>query len=770
MGYRWTFMILIWAIRGYAQAADPPTWQAAPLEVFVNAQPTGQLLVALRETPSVLWLEAGDFHSLRLRLPDAVPRTYEGRQYYPLNAVAGLTLAVDEAHQHAVLQVPAAALETSARLNEPNRVATLTPASPGVFFNYQLSAQHLFGRDTEGALTKLGLFGPGGVLTDSAAVRVAASTAQAVRLDTTYTHDFPERLETLTLGDAISNPGSWGDAVRFAGFHWGSNFGIRPDLITAPLLSVAGSAVVPSTVDVLINNQRVSSQPIPPGPFVINNVPPLTGAGQVSVLVRDALGRTQLITQSFYSGTSLLARGLSQYSVDLGPIRENYALQSAQYGSLVSAVTYRRGLSDELTLEGHGEFQAHDAHAAGLNAAVRTGTLGIATVTVAEGGAAGKSGWLGGVSFEHHASIVSLTASTLLASEGFRNIGNQELLGERFKQRTLLQAGFNLKGVGSLSLAYVRQTFPSQPSQETSSLSYYVSLGWLGALGLTVSRSTGANTSTSAFLSLTCSLGSRDAIGVNAQGGQGLGAPRNELLAMLSHSPPVGPGEGYHISASTAGDYDADWQQQFSGGDIEIRSARNQGVTGQSVQADGTITWLGGEFHASRTVPGSFAAVDVGGLPNIPVYVENQLVAHTDESGRALLPNLLPYAANRISINPVELPLDTTINARSLTVAPPFSSGVILHFPVERVRAGTFQLITQDGKPVPAGATVKLNNGTFPVVLDGMVYVTGFDHGMGALAQWPGGECRFRLEPPPHDDPLPDMGRILCRASSVRPP
>jgi outer membrane usher protein len=759
-------MLLVWAVGEFAQAADPPTWQAAPLEVFVNAQPTGQLLVALREAPRVLWLEADDFHSLRLRLPEVAPRNYEGRQYYPLSAVPGLAVEIDDARQRAVLQVPAAAFETSAHLSEPNRTVALTQASPGAFFDYQLSVQHLAGQDTAGALTKLGLFGPAGVLVDSTAVRVAAGASQAVRLDTTYTHDFPERLETLTLGDAISSPASWGNAVRFGGLQWGSNFGIRPDLITAPLLSVSGSAVVPSTVDVLINSQRVSSQPVPPGPFVIDNVPPLSGAGQVSVVVRDALGRTQLITQSFYSGTSLLASGLSQYSVDLGPIRENYALRSDQYGSLVSAATYRRGLNDELTIEAHGEFEAHDAHAAGLNAAVRTGTFGIATVTVAEGGATGGSGWLEGVSFEHHASIVSLTASLLMASDGFRSVGDDQLLSERFRQRTLLQAGFNLQRAGSLSLAYVRQTFPSQPTQGTLSVSHFASLGWLGALGLTISRSTGTNAETSAFLSLTCPLNGRDTVGVTAQGGQGPGAPRNELLAMLSHSPPVGPGVGYQFSASTAGDYYANWRRQFGAGDLEIQAARSQGVTSEVVQADGTLAWLAGELHASRTVPGSFAVVDVGGLPDIPVFVENQLVARTDENGRALLPNLLPYAVNRISIDPVTLPLDTTIAAPSLTVAPAYSSGVIVRFPVERVRGGTFRLITEDDKPVPAGATVRFNGGTFPVVLDGMVYVTGFDHGTEGFAQWPGGECHFRLEPPPRDDPLPDMGRILCRASS----
>jgi hypothetical protein len=39
---------------------------------------------------------------------------------------------------------------------------------------------------------------------------------------------------------------------------------------------------------------------------------------------------------------------------------------------------------------------------------------------------------------------------------------------------------------------------------------------------------------------------------------------------------------------------------------------------------------------------------------------------------------------------------------------------------------------------------------------------------MGADATWIGGRCKFRLEPPPSDDPLPDMGTIRCR--TVSPP
>ncbi len=112
--------------------------------------------------------------------------------------------------------------------------------------------------------------------------------------------------------------------MRFA-----RNFGIRPDLVTTPLLTASGSAVVPSAVDVFVNNQRVYSQQVQPGPFTIDQLPAVTGAGDVNIVVRDALGREQVLTQSFYSSPVLLAAGLNQYSFAAGKIRENYALQDS---------------------------------------------------------------------------------------------------------------------------------------------------------------------------------------------------------------------------------------------------------------------------------------------------------------------------------------------------------------------------------------------------------------------------------------------------------
>lgn len=757
------------AVAHAAIAADAPRLTEAVLEVSLSGAASGDMIVVLRGAEGQLYLEEGDFARLRLHLPPTVPYMHDGRRYFEPRALKGCTVTIDEGAQRAVITAPASSLDTTHLSAAERRSPDITPASPGAFLNYQLSAQQIDGANTGGAFAELGVFAGAGVLTNTAVARYGNDANQLVRLDSTFTRDFPATLDTLNLGDAISDGASWGNAVRFAGVRWSRNFGLRPDLLTTPLLATAGTATVPSTVDVFVNNQLVTSSQLPPGPFVIDRLPTVSGTGDVSVVVRDALGREQVMTQSFYSSATLLATGLSQYSVNLGKVRDDYALQSNQYGPMLGEFSYRRGITDQITLEGHGEFLAGDAHAAGLNAAFGIGRLGVINVTAAGGGDSGGSGWLSGFGLEHRGTNTSFIASSQWASADFSQVGEPLDPAMRMRQRSLLQTGLGLGRYGSLSLAYVRQTYRDSPTQQTVGLTHSISFGRVGSLNLTLTQtrtaaqsSSGAQRSTSAYLIFVLPLDFRRAATLSAVGGNGSGAPANEVVATLTQSPPVGPGSGYRLSASTAGNYDADWRQQFQSADLEVEAARNQGTDGRSAYLSGAMTFLDGQLNTTRSVSGSFAMVDVAGLADVPVYVENQLTTHTDAGGRALLYNLRPYEANRISITPEDLPLDTTIGASSTIMAPPYRSGVIARFPVERVHSGTFRLIMQDGRPVPVGAVVTLRDKEFPVVLEGMVYVTGYDHGMSAQATWTGGQCSFRLEPPPPDDPLPDMGTVRC--------
>ena len=749
---------------GRAAADGPAGLTEAVIEVSVNERTGGTMLVVLRDPDGRLYLEADDYARLNLVTPTSGGRESDGRHYFPIAALPRVALEFDAASQHLDIKAPPEDFLTTRATAPLRRGVPVTPAEPGAFVNYQLSDQEVAGLRTSGVLAELGTFAAPGVLTTSTVARDTAGDRQTIRLDTTFTHDFVDRLETLNVGDAISDPGSWGNAVRFAGVRWARNFAIRPDLLTTPLITTGGTAVVPSTVDVFVNNQRVSSTAVPPGPFVIDNVPTVTGAGDVSVVVRDALGREQVMTQSFYTGIALLAPGLSQYSIDLGKIREDYSLASNHYGAAVGAATYRRGLTDALTIEGHAEFLAHDAHALGFQLASQASTFGVVTLTLAGGGDGSGNGALVGIGFERRERHVSAVLSTQYATDGFRQVGDELLTGQRFRSRSVAQLGFDVGRAGTLAAAAVVESYRSGPSLETVSLTNSVSVGHAGSVGITVSRSSGIATATSAYLTYTVALGGRRAVTANAVRGSGVGGPANEVYATYIENPPIGPGIGYRFGAATSGNYDADLRTQFEPVDVELQAARNEGITGKSLYVRGAATLLDGQLGATRSLSNSFAVVDVGGIAGVPVYLDNQLVAHSDASGHALLPNLRAYEANRVSVDPEELPLATEIGARTVVLAPGFRSGVVARFPVQRIHGGTFRLVTEDGRPVPAGASVDFGGATFPVAMDGATYVTTYgDAGEGA-AHWDGTACRFRLPAPPADDPQPDLGTIECLA------
>jgi outer membrane usher protein len=262
---------------------------------------------------------------------------------------------------------------------------------------------------------------------------------------------------------------------------------------------------------------------------------------------------------------------------------------------------------------------------------------------------------------------------------------------------------------------------------------------------------------------LTAPLGPTKSASLSARYDRDETFEQREAIATFQQNPPIGNGTGYRLSASTANNYSGSWLRQFEYAAVELEAAKYLQTRAARASVTGAAVGIGGDIFATRSVTDSFALVDVAGIPDMDVMVDNQVVRHTDKNGRALIRNLRAYDNNRISVDPRQLPLDTRIDNDRIVISPRYRSGLIARFPVERVRSGTFKLVLANGRPVPTGAEVMLKGNKFPVAFDGLVYVTGLDHGMSGSAEWNGGACTFRVDAPIGDDPMPDMGTILCR-------
>jgi outer membrane usher protein len=187
-------------------------------------------------------------------------------------------------------------------------------------------------------------------------------------------------------------------------------------------------------------------------------------------------------------------------------------------------------------------------------------------------------------------------------------------------------------------------------------------------------------------------------------------------------------------------------------------------MSAQRFSAAGAVALLGGGLHLSRRLDDSFAVVQVGDYPNVPVSADNQVVAHTDANGSALVPALRAYQKNSISIRTDALPLDAEIGAMRLSVTPRRRSGSLVEFPVRSVRGALLKIFLEDGTPLPSGAvvTVKGQEGTFPVARRGEAYVTGLARDNVVRAAWKGRRCTLQVALPPDPGPLPVLGPFVC--------
>lgn len=755
-----------------------PDWREAVLELRVNgvvAHP--DIVVALRDSAGGLWLAESDFARLRLRLPQVAPHVADGKRYFPVGAIPGAKVTFDEVHSAVSVNAPPAAFQSSSlALTGINR-PPMSNSGTGAFFNYELFGQtgQYSGANVASALGELGIFSPVGVLINSASELHTQGVSSFVRLGSTFSHDFPDALETLRVGDAISVPGSWAEAVRFGGLQFGTNYGIRPDLVTTPLLAATGTAVVPSTVDVFVNGRSVGSSEVPAGPFIVNQVPALNGSGDVTIVVRNALGQQQIVSVPFYSAAVMLQPGLSLYDLDLGAVRENYGLDSSDYGPLIASGTWRHGFASLLTGEIHAEAMHNGPWATGLDIAQGIDHWAVVTFDFALGGQGATQGLLGSgprpsssgtyeaLGIQRVDKQLSLILEVQHASPGFREVGNVNGLPTPL-DRALAQAGWNMGRPGNLQLAFVAQRNPDDTRQQAIGVTYQLNI-WRGSFSANATRTTGNTHDTNVSFFYVLPLDARRNTSTQFRYDNQLPSPNAALVQTLQKNLPPGVGDGYLLSAGTDASYNLEYERQTNVLLIDAAAARFLDASAQHLSLSGGMTYMDGELRLARTVTDSFAMVDVAGLPDVTVYYDNQPVARTDENGLAVVRDLRSYDVNRLSIDALQLPLDAQLSSPQVQIVPPYRSGVLVDFPVKRIHAGVFRLQRSDGTAVPPGTVVRFQGEEFPVGLDGLAYVTNYDHGTTGEARWKDGQCTFRLPPPPAGEVQPDAGVIVCRSA-----
>lgn len=741
-----------------ASMAEQDAW----FEVRINEQSAGTALVR-RAGATGLLISPTDIRAWRMSVPANLSASIGDDGYVPLDRLAGVTYRLDEASQTVWITVPPASFDATVLKGSQRRLATPSAPSWGAFLDYDASlSRDGNGATSTAALFELGAFAPRGNLTDTLLTRqLADGGRQMLRLDTTWTSDRPADMASLRLGDSISGVSQWGRSVRFGGVQWATDFGTQPSVITFPMPSLAGTAATPSTVDFYVNNALRLRRDVPAGPFDIQDLPVLTGQGQLSMVVRDVLGREQVVTQPFYASGGLLAPGLRSYSYEVGFERRNYALESDDYGRPMMVATERRGLSDAFTGEWHAELRPGQT-TVGVGATWLVSTAGVATASVAgSNDSTSGRGASFGVGFDHQGTYISYGMRSQWATKRFTQLG-YDLTDPPPRRTTSGYFSVGTHAHGSFGVTYTREIFVDQPDVDLAGVSYSVQLARAGYLGVSALRFLKGSDGTLFNLTFTHVFDSRDSASLNSHA---QGSSRGGSID-FRHSLPPGNGVGYGLQAglSPRDPSQVDVSMQSDLGSYTLEAARVGGQDAFRGSARGSVVLLGDRVYASRSIDDSFAVVQVPAFPGVRVYADNQPVGTTDAQGYALVPRLRAYQSNPIRIEQADLPMDAKIDGLQLDVMPYRHSGVNVVFPVSRSRGALVSLVLPGGAVVPAGAEVVIDgrDDTFPVGERGEAYLTGLAARDRLRVRWHDRACVIDLVMPKTDDPLPHLGPFTC--------
>jgi outer membrane usher protein len=469
-----------------------------------------------------------------------------------------------------------------------------------------------------------------------------------------------------------------------------------------------------------------------------------------------------VITESYIRSSQLLRAGVNDFTYEAGTVRLNYGIKSNQYRSFFADATYRRGISDTLTLEGRIETQI-GTETAGLGAIYALRDIGIFSGGMAASMDGGHPGELLYAGYSRAQRSFGFATQLQMASANFRQLG---LLAEQRAIRLSLQAQVS-KSLGprtAVAAGYLRRDGRTESNVQALTGSVNLRLGRAfltagGTYSLLRPRPYGLT------VALIVPLGERTIAMAT-----GDSSPTSRTAAVeVSRSISLGPGYGYRVRTTNMDQQknEAAFYYQNNGGSYGVEAAEGDGGTSVRLLERGSFVLLHRHLMVSRWLTDSFGVVEVPNAKGIPVYVNNQVMAKTDRWGFALLPWLVAYNRNSVRLDDVAVPVDVNVDLEERIVVPMARSAAFLRYQPASVGGATLMLTGPVGQPIPQGAmvTVNANPAAYEVELRGEVFVIDIDYPAVVHAVWAGGKCEARITRPPADTPVPRIGPLTCKES-----
>lgn len=496
----------------------------------------------------------------------------------------------------------------------------------------------------------------------------------------------------------------------------------------------------PSHVDVVINGHVAQRLNLRPGDYDLSDLPLMTGANDISLVIEDDLGQRRTLSFSVFSGLSLLAPGVSEWSLSAG-VASRYSSKSrtgldnlyrnAEYDYTAPMITgfYQHGLTDDFTGVAHLQADTN-VIMGGAGGGLQT-SFGFWAFDAAVSEA-----------FEYGPGFAGYLAYDLVNIEGFDAVRRSLRVAANYRSREFAASGIAGGASNDVMLSL--------------SASYTQTLPWELSGGLSGTYALGRGDADDHFgvdVSLGRSFASSISAGVSAGYGQSLGS-HNDANSMEGFRASVrvsylidensgvdtehdfGSGhsrasyrhrEGSGVGSWTAqmevdrtpaiGDgsdtYGVNGLGTYTANRAELSVSQHTGLAGLNTDrveqrtsaAVGTaIAFADGSLAVGRPVSNSFAIVGAhANLPDSDVEIggHGRKRAFSDMLGPALVSELSPYSPTSVAVDVTNLPDGYDLGAGGFDLFVPYKGGYRLTVGSDYTVTAMGSLVNEQGEPIP---------------------------------------------------------------------
>jgi outer membrane usher protein len=588
---------------------------------------------------------------------------------------------------------------------------------------------------------------------------------------TNFTIDDREKLRRIVIGDALVTTGPLGSGRFIGGVTLSRTYELNPYAIKTPNLGYVGTAITPATIDVYVNGSRVYTEQVQPGTFRLDNLRVGGGKGLATYVIRDVFGHEQTITDPFYISSGVLAKGLSEYTYSLGALRDDIGTESWGYHHPAAAARHRIGLSNYVTLGGRAEA-SHDRISAGPAVDVLTPIGSFGFELGASGALYHRPGAAASLSYSFTSRFLGAGLFARLMSNQYATLS----IGPTIDRPVTEAGAFQSVPLGERFSVSLQQLLSRYRDRGTAArvgaqLSFHVTTLCTAMLSASQTWIEDGSHPWDVFANINYSFEG----GPNASVGGRLSNGDPSLLVSASKSLSVGPSYGYRASALISEHSSADGLVQYQTlfGRYGLEFSADQVQRRVTFDAAGSLVLVpGAGLFPSLPVQDGFGVIRVAGVSNVRGYVNNQELGRTDRNGNLLVPNLLSYYGNRLSIAAEDVPIEYAVPKTEMTLAPSYRGPAIADFHVTVVHyfRGQVVILDHDARVVPKYGELHVQTGhgeeISPLGDQAEFELEGLERGPHqAFVDYAAGRCAFEIQVQDSEQLLIELGELVCHTS-----